>query len=75
VGEGKVICRIEKLGLINGTYYLDVAVHKREGYPYDYHRNLYSFLVVSNCKDVGISRVSHVWSFSPGIEMRPAGEK
>jgi len=75
VGEGKVICRIEKLGLINGTYYLDVAVHKRDGYPYDYHRNLYSFLVASNSKDIGISRVGHVWSFSPGIEMRPAGEK
>ncbi len=75
VGEGKVICRLEKLGLINGTYYLDVAVHKRDGYPYDYHRNLYSFLVASNSKDVGISRVTHVWIFSPGIEIRAASKK
>ncbi len=70
-GEGKVVCRIERLNLINGTYYLDVAVHKRDGYPYDYHRNLYSFLVSSTLRDVGIGRLPHAWSFSPGIEIKP----
>jgi ABC-2 type transport system ATP-binding protein/lipopolysaccharide transport system ATP-binding protein len=70
-GEGKVVCRIEKLNLINGTYYLDVAVHRRDGYPYDYHRNLYSFLVSSTCQDVGIGRLPHTWSFTPGIELKP----
>ena len=69
-GEGKVVCRIAKLNLVNGTYYLDVAVHKRDGYPYDYHRNLYSFLVSSNHKDVGIARLDHDWSFSPGIAFK-----
>jgi len=69
--EGKVVCRIETLSLVNGTYYLDVAVHKRDGYPYDYHRNLYSFLVSSTHKDVGIGRLAHGWSFSPGIEVKP----
>jgi ABC-2 type transport system ATP-binding protein/lipopolysaccharide transport system ATP-binding protein len=70
-GEGKVVCWIEKLNLVNGTYYLDVAVHKRDGYPYDYHRNLYSFLVSSTHKDVGIGRLVHVWNFSPGIGIKP----
>ena len=69
-GEGKVGCRIEKLNLINGTYYLDVAVHKRDGYPYDYHRNLYSFLVSSTLKDVGIARLPHKWTFSPSIKIK-----
>jgi len=69
-GEGKVVCRIEKLNLINGTYYLDVAVHKIDGYPYDYHRNLYSFLVSSTRKDVGIARLPHAWSFSPAIKIK-----
>jgi len=73
-GEGKVVFRIEKLNLINGTYYLDVAVHKRDGYPYDYHRNLYSFLVSSTCRDVGIGRLPHTWSFSPGIEFKAPAE-
>ena len=75
-GEGRVAFRIERLNLINGTYYLDVAVHKRDGYPYDYHQNLYSFLVSSTCRDVGISRPAHVWDFSRGIEFKaPGGEK
>ncbi|HET9469404.1 MAG TPA: ABC transporter ATP-binding protein, partial [Vicinamibacterales bacterium] len=37
-GEGEVVFRIDSLDLVEGTYKLDVAVHKRDGYPYDYHR-------------------------------------
>ncbi len=75
-GQGKVVCRIDKLGLINGTYYLDVAVHKRDGYPYDYHQNMYSFLVSSAAhKDVGVARLPHTWEFSPGIAFGPPDEK
>ncbi len=74
-GEGRVEFRIAKLDLINGTYYLDVAVHKRDGYPYDYHRNLYSFLVSSPLKDVGVARLPHEWTFSPAIEIAAPGKK
>ncbi len=74
-GEGKVICRIEKLNLINGTYYLDVATHKRDGYPYDYHRNLYSFLVSSLYKDEGVARPEHHWEFSPEIKIKPPQDR
>ncbi len=70
-GEGKAVCRIEKLNLINGTYYLDVATHKKDGYPYDYHRNLYTFMVSSLYKDVGVSRPEHFWSFSSSIKIKP----
>jgi ABC-2 type transport system ATP-binding protein/lipopolysaccharide transport system ATP-binding protein len=70
-GEGKVVCEIRQLNLVNGTYYLDVAVHKRDGYPYDYHRNLYSFLVSSRHQDEGVSRLIHSWSFSPPIKIKP----
>ncbi len=69
-GEGKVFCQLEKLNLVNGTYYLDVAVHTRDGYPYDYHRNLYSFLVSSLHKDEGITRPEHTWSFTQGIKVK-----
>lgn len=77
-GEGRVVCRIEKLGLINGTYYLDVAAHKKDGYPYDFHRNLYSFLVSSPQQDVGIVRPEHSWEFSSRIKIKrpqPKGER
>jgi ABC-2 type transport system ATP-binding protein/lipopolysaccharide transport system ATP-binding protein len=74
-GKGKVVCRIEKLSLINGTYYLDVAVHKKDGYPYDYHRNMYTFMVSSLYRDVGVFRPEHSWSFSPDIRINPPPPK
>jgi len=69
-GEGKVSFRIERLNLVNGTYYLDVAAHKRDGYPYDYHRNLYTFYVSSLLRDEGIARLTHRWEFSPTIRFK-----
>jgi len=73
-GEGKVVCRIDELPLINGTYYLDLAVHKRDGYPYDYHRNMYTFLVSSMIRDEGVARLAHAWEFSPEISVKKPGE-
>jgi ABC-type polysaccharide/polyol phosphate transport system ATPase subunit len=71
-GDGKVTCQIDKLNLINGTYYLDVAAHKRDGYPYDYHRGMYTFMVSSKYKDVGIARLDHDWFFSSSIRIKPS---
>ncbi len=44
---------LEGLSLVEGTYLLDVAVHRHDGTPYDYHRGLHSFRVKSRIKDVG----------------------
>jgi len=74
-GKGKVILRIDRLNLVNGTYYLDLAVHKRDGSPFDYHRNLYSFLVSSIENDVGIFRPDHNWEFSSNICVKSTVEK
>ena len=59
---------IEALDLVEGTYKLDVAVHRRDGRPYDYHRLLYTFRVKSRTKDVGIYRPRHRWTFSPAVQ-------
>src|SRR4029078_9823786 len=64
-GEGRVHLVLEDLRLVEGTYLVDVAVHKRDGTPYDYHRGLYSFRVKSRIKDVGVYR--------PGAPRRLAG--
>ena len=69
-GEGHVDLILESLDLVEGTYKLDVAVHKRDGYPYDYHRLLYTFRVKSRTKDVGIYRPSHRWAFSQNVKLR-----
>jgi lipopolysaccharide transport system ATP-binding protein len=74
-GDAEVTFRIESLDLVEGTYKVDVAVHKLDGYPYDYHRLLYTFRVKSRTKDVGIYRPAHQWHFSAGIELtRASGE-
>jgi ABC-type polysaccharide/polyol phosphate transport system ATPase subunit len=67
--DGEVTFTIDSLDLVDGTYKLDVAVHKRDGYPYDYHRQLHTFRVKSRTQDVGIYRPRHSWSFSPSIRM------
>lgn len=68
-GEGLVMFTIDRLDLVEGTYKLDVAVHRQDGMPYDYHRLLYTFRVKSPRKEAGIFRPPHRWSFSGGIRM------
>jgi ABC-type polysaccharide/polyol phosphate transport system ATPase subunit len=67
-GEGVVTFRIDRLDLVEGTYRLDLAAHKADGYPYDYHRLLYTFRVKSRIRDVGIYRPDHAWSFGGDIK-------
>ena len=69
-GRGKVRLAVPALGLINGTYFLDVAVHKRDGYPFDYHHFQYTFRVTSSHRDVGITRIAHRWEFSKNIHLK-----
>jgi ABC-type polysaccharide/polyol phosphate transport system ATPase subunit len=69
-GEGEIRFLIDSLDLVEGTYKIDVAAHRLDGYPYDYHRLLYTFRVKSRTKDVGIYRPRHRWTFSPGIRFK-----
>ena len=74
-GDADATFTIDSLDLVEGTYKLDVAVHKLDGYPYDYHRLLYTFRVKSRTKDVGIYRPRHEWRFSETIKLsRAEGE-
>ncbi len=66
-GVAEVHFRIDDLPLVDGTYKLDVAVHRHNGVPYDYHRLLYTFRVKSRLKDVGIIRLAHQWAVTGGL--------
>jgi ABC-type polysaccharide/polyol phosphate transport system ATPase subunit len=70
-GEAEATFDIESLELVEGTYKLDIAVHKMDGFPYDYHRLLYTFRVKSRIQDVGIYRPRHHWTFSPNVVFKP----
>ena len=63
--EGNVEILLERLDFVAGTYYLDVAVHALDGYPYDYHHGLYSFTVKSDLQEVGVCRIPHSWAIKP----------
>jgi len=67
LGDAEARFTIESLDLVEGTFKLDVAIHKLDGYPYDYHRLLYTFRVKSRTKDVGIYRPRHEWHFSDSL--------
>ena len=66
-GTAEVRVDINPLDLVAGSYKLDVAVHRANGTPYDYHRLLYSFRVTSAIPDVGFGRLRHQWQFSGAI--------
>ena len=73
-GDGEVKLDIESLDLVEGTYKLDLAVHNRDGRPYDYHRLLHTFRVKSQIKDVGIYRPRHDWGFSSNIRFKKSSD-
>ncbi|MBI4264756.1 MAG: ABC transporter ATP-binding protein [Acidobacteria bacterium] len=68
-GDGEARFTIDSLDLVDGTYKLDVAVHRENGAPYDYHRLLYTFRVKSRLREAGIFRPPHRWTFSGGVRM------
>jgi ABC-type polysaccharide/polyol phosphate transport system ATPase subunit len=70
-GRGTVRFVVQELSLVEGTYLLDVAAHRRDGTPYDYHRGMYSFRVKSRTKDVGLYRPRHRWEFAGGVRLKP----
>ena len=68
-GSGEVRVSFERLDLVEGTYKLDVAAHRANGAPYDYHRLLHTIRVTSRRKEAGIFRPPHRWSVSGGIRL------
>ena len=70
-GGGEARLSLEGLSLVDGTYLVDVAAHRRDGTPYDYHRGQISFRVKSRVKDVGLYRPAHRWSFAGGVSLDP----
>jgi lipopolysaccharide transport system ATP-binding protein len=61
--RGTLCLEIQRLGLLNGDYFLDVAAHSRNNVNYDYQRHLYRFSVRSAITDVGLSRPPHAWTW------------
>jgi hypothetical protein len=68
-GEGQVSFTVDRLDLVEGSYLVDVAAHRQDGAPYDYHRLLHTLRVVSALKETGIFRPPHRWTFDGDIRI------
>jgi rfaE bifunctional protein nucleotidyltransferase chain/domain len=68
-GAFTLTLEIEDLRLVEGSYFQDLAVHRKDGTPYDYHRGLYGLRVRSRVKDVGVYRPHHKWTFSETLQI------
>ncbi|MCP4202597.1 MAG: ABC transporter ATP-binding protein [bacterium] len=62
----RVVC--PELRLAPGEYSLDVAVHARDGYAYDYQRRILSFTMTAREQGVGVYFPSHEWQFEGGVK-------
>ena len=57
--EGIVEIEIEKIQLLEGEYYIDLAFVDEYGTPFDYIRKATKVITYSTVKDVGVYRINH----------------
>ncbi|HLX07927.1 MAG TPA: ABC transporter ATP-binding protein [Thermoanaerobaculia bacterium] len=66
-GEAVVRVTCPALRLAPGEYAVDVAVHARDGAPYDYHRRVLGFTVTAATGGAGVYFPEHRWEFAGGV--------
>ena len=71
-GEATVRLACPALRLGPGEYVVDVAIHSKEGAPYDYQRRALAFTVTAptGTGGVGVYLPEHRWEFSGGVEWK-----
>ena len=72
-GSARVRVECPGLRLAPGEYQVDVAVHARDGAPYDYRRRAFRFTVSSAERGVGVYFPAHRWGFEGGVAWRRDG--
>ncbi|MFL6195202.1 MAG: ABC transporter ATP-binding protein [Thermoanaerobaculia bacterium] len=66
-GEATVRLTCPAFRLAPGEYLVDVAIHSKEGAPYDYQRRAIAFTVTAQNSGVGVYSPDHRWEFQGGI--------
>ena len=62
--QGSFSFTIDRLGLTENSYFLDLALHREDGLAYDYHHLMHKFAVRSQTATVGICDFAHRWELS-----------
>jgi len=66
-GEVQVRVTCPALRLAPGEYAVDIAVHARDGAPYDYHRRVLGFTVTAENQGAGVYFPEHRWEFDGAV--------
>ena len=59
--SGTLEYKMNRLPLLEGEFYIDIAAHRSDGYPYDYHKHCLHFLARSKYPQVGVCEPEHTW--------------
>lgn len=62
--HGEILCSFEKLNLVQGSYWIDIAIRSKDMFAYDYKTQAVRFNVYSGVQEVGIAKLDHTWNFS-----------
>ncbi len=60
-----------RLGLVEGSYFLDVAAHREDGLAYDYHHLRYRFSLRTHNRAAGVYLPDHEWSVDARYPAQP----
>ena len=74
-GSATIVVRCPEMRLAPGEYLVDLAIHARDGAPYDYRRRMFAFTVTAQEQGVGIYLPRHDWGFQRrrGVGSRRGG--
>lgn len=61
--KGVIVCAIDKLNLMSGEYWVDVAIRNCDMLPLDYAEKSCVFQMYSTINEIGIARLDHIWNF------------
>lgn len=76
VGRTRLALECPSLRLGPGEYLIDVAVHARDGNPYDYRRKLVAVSVTAASeRGIGVYFPEHRWTFGDGIVWKEKRER
>ena len=59
--KGTITLDIDRLPLITGTYHIDLALHKADGFNYDFWREAVSVQIANPINETGIVSLRHEW--------------
>lgn len=61
--EGTIWLNIDNMPLVAGSYTLDLAIHRPDGFNYDFIREICRITIINKLNEAGIVSVSHEWKF------------